>query len=113
MFLSSFDSPAVSHPAILKPLLEHAPDYPFDQPLHCRALVELDVGTCDGLTYAQVEAADPSGFAARSKDKLRYRYPQGESYLDIIDRVESIIFELERAVRVSGYFFFTLLCFGW
>ena len=43
-----------------------------------------------------VEERWPEEFAARSKDKLRYRYPRGESYLDIIDRLEPVIFELER-----------------
>lgn len=35
--------------------------------------------------------------AARQRDKLGYRYPQGESYLDVIDRLEPVIFEIERA----------------
>lgn len=61
-----------------------------------RCLQEIDVGICDGLTYKQVEQRWPEEFAARAKDKLRYRYPRGESYLDIIDRLEPVIFELER-----------------
>jgi broad specificity phosphatase PhoE len=28
--------------------------------------------------------------------QLNYRYPRGESYLDIISRLESVIFEMER-----------------
>jgi len=61
-----------------------------------RCLQEIDVGICDSLTYKQVEERWPDEFAARAKDKLRYRYPRGESYLDIIDRLEPVIFELER-----------------
>lgn len=38
----------------------------------------------------------PEEYAAREKDKLRYRYPRGESYLDIIARLEPVIFEMER-----------------
>ncbi|KAG4989341.1 hypothetical protein JHK85_032324 [Glycine max] len=30
------------------------------------------------------------------KDKLRYRYPRGESYLDVIQRLEPVIIELKR-----------------
>ncbi|KAG2267590.1 hypothetical protein Bca52824_062145 [Brassica carinata] len=33
---------------------------------------------------------------SRRKDKLRYRYPRGESYLDVIQRLEPVIIELER-----------------
>mmetsp|Transcript_29799 Transcript_29799/g.27285 ORF Transcript_29799/g.27285 Transcript_29799/m.27285 type:complete len:120 (+) Transcript_29799:1055-1414(+) len=33
----------------------------------------------------------------RKSDKLRYRYPRGESYLDLINRVEPILFEIERS----------------
>lgn len=38
----------------------------------------------------------PEVHAARKEDKLRYRYPQGESYMDVIQRLEPIIIELER-----------------
>eukprot|EP00904_Undaria_pinnatifida_P009679 jgi/Undpi1/5841/HiC_scaffold_2.g01115.m1 len=61
-----------------------------------RALREIEVGVCDGMTYAQVKASFPEEYAAREKDKLRYRYPRGESYLDIIARLEPVIFEMER-----------------
>lgn len=61
-----------------------------------RALSEIEAGSCDGLQYEEMQARFPEEFRARSKDKLRYRYPQGESYLDVIHRLESIIFGLER-----------------
>ncbi|KAG5603094.1 hypothetical protein H5410_034464 [Solanum commersonii] len=35
-------------------------------------------------------------YRSRKKDKLRYRYPRGESYLDVIQRLEPVIIELER-----------------
>jgi 6-phosphofructo-2-kinase/fructose-2,6-biphosphatase len=38
----------------------------------------------------------PEEYDARQRDKLRYRYPRGESYLDVIQRLESVIVELER-----------------
>ncbi|KAG5081071.1 hypothetical protein JHK86_005136 [Glycine max] len=37
-----------------------------------------------------------SALRSRNKDKLRYRYPRGESYLDVIQRLEPVIIELER-----------------
>lgn len=61
-----------------------------------RALAEINAGIYDGCTYEQVQEMDPDGFEARSRDKLNYKYPQGESYKDVIDRVERVIFELER-----------------
>lgn len=61
-----------------------------------RALDEIDAGVCDGLTYAEIADAMPAEFAARAADKFRYRYPRGESYQDVIQRLEPVIFELER-----------------
>jgi broad specificity phosphatase PhoE/predicted kinase len=66
------------------------------QTLELRALDEIDAGICDGFTYAQVAAKYPEEFAARATDKLRYRYPRGESYEDVIDRLNPLIIELER-----------------
>jgi 6-phosphofructo-2-kinase / fructose-2,6-biphosphatase 3 len=42
----------------------------------------------------------PTEFAWRDQDKLRYRYPWGESYKDIMARVTPVIMELERASNV-------------
>jgi len=61
-----------------------------------KALDEINVGICDVLTYEGVQQKYPKDFEERNKDKLRYRYPRGESYLDMIQRIEPIIFELER-----------------
>ena len=62
-----------------------------------RALSEIEAGLCDGLAYEDVQTIYPEEFEMRKKDKLRYRYPQGESYLDVIQRLEPIIFALERS----------------
>lgn len=64
-----------------------------------RALTEINAGVYDGFTYQQVEGVDPEGFKARALDKLNYKYPQGESYKDVIDRVERVIFEIERSTQ--------------
>lgn len=61
-----------------------------------RALDELYAGLFDGMTYKQIEQAAPREFAERKADKLRYRYPRGESYLDVITRLEPVVQELER-----------------
>jgi broad specificity phosphatase PhoE len=61
-----------------------------------RALDEIDAGICDGMSYEEVERAFPDEFAHRAVNKLGYRYPRGESYIDVIQRLEPVIFELER-----------------
>ncbi len=64
-----------------------------------RALNEIDAGVCEGLTYAQVAQKYPEVAEQRKRDKLRYRYPGGESYVDVIHRLEPVILELERATE--------------
>lgn len=59
-------------------------------------LDELFAGACDGMTYEEIEDQYPEEFERREKDKLAYRYPRGESYLDVIARLEPIILEMER-----------------
>ncbi|HEY8090244.1 MAG TPA: 6-phosphofructo-2-kinase/fructose-2,6-bisphosphatase [Polyangiaceae bacterium] len=61
-----------------------------------RALDEIDAGVCDGMTYAEIADVMPREYEARQGDKFRYRYPRGESYQDVIQRLEPVIFELER-----------------
>ncbi|CAN1856213.1 FKFBP [Linum perenne] len=61
-----------------------------------RALDEINSGVCDGMTYEEIKRNMPEEYASRNKDKLRYRYPRGESYLDVIQRLEPVIIELER-----------------
>ena len=64
-----------------------------------RALDELDAGICDGLTYAEIATRHSEEFQSRARDKFRYRYPRGESYADVILRLEPLIIELERTAR--------------
>ncbi|KAI9309352.1 6-phosphofructo-2-kinase-domain-containing protein [Cunninghamella echinulata] len=61
-----------------------------------KSLDELDAGVCDGLTYEQVEEKYPEDFARRDDDKFNYRYRGGESYRDVVLRLEPIIMDLER-----------------
>ena len=66
------------------------------EPGEWRALDEINAGECDGMTYAEIETSMPHEFAARRRDKLGYRYPRGESYQDVIQRLDRVIIELER-----------------
>ncbi|KAK4483084.1 hypothetical protein RD792_010261 [Penstemon davidsonii] len=61
-----------------------------------RALDEINAGVCDGMTYEEIKKNMPDEYESRKNDKLRYRYPRGESYLDVIQRLEPVIIELER-----------------
>jgi len=67
-----------------------------DSAVQWRALTEIQVGICDSMTYEEIRQKYPDEFKNRARDKLNYRYPQGESYVDVITRLEPVIFELER-----------------
>lgn len=73
----------------------HLPSH-YNQ-LQWKALDELDAGVCDGLTYAEIAEQYPDDFKARDDDKYAYRYRGGESYQDVVIRLEPIIMELERS----------------
>ncbi|CAK9860038.1 unnamed protein product [Sphagnum jensenii] len=60
------------------------------------ALDEINAGVCDGMTYEEITESMPKEYWVRKVDKLRYRYPRGESYLDVLQRLEPVIVELER-----------------
>ncbi|XP_035003958.1 6-phosphofructo-2-kinase/fructose-2,6-bisphosphatase 3 isoform X2 [Hippoglossus stenolepis] len=65
-----------------------------------KALNEIDAGVCEDLTYDEVKEKYPEEFALRDEDKYYYRYPAGESYQDLVQRVEPVIMELERQENV-------------
>ncbi|KAF0706146.1 hypothetical protein DYB30_002882 [Aphanomyces astaci] len=64
-----------------------------------KQLDEIDAGICDGMTYEQVATQYPDEYRARQTNKLHYRYPRGESYQDVIHRLEPVITELMRLDR--------------
>lgn len=65
-----------------------------------KALNEIDAGICEGMTYEEIAAKFPDEFALRDQDKYHYRYPNGESYQDLVARLEPVIMELERQESV-------------
>jgi len=83
----------------LKRTIQTARFLPYEK-LEWKALDELDSGVCDGLTYAEIEERYPEDFAARDEDKYNYRYLGGESYRDVVIRLEPIIMELERSENI-------------
>ncbi|KAK3906143.1 6-phosphofructo-2-kinase-domain-containing protein [Staphylotrichum tortipilum] len=74
---------------------KHLPKH-YNQ-LQWKALDELDAGVCDGMTYQEIADQYPEDFQARDEDKYNYRYRGGESYRDVVIRLEPIIMELERS----------------
>ncbi|CAK0908413.1 unnamed protein product [Prorocentrum cordatum] len=60
-----------------------------------RNLDEIYAGEFEGLTYDQVKEREPVEASLRKKDKLGYRYPRGESYYDLIARLEAPMLQLE------------------
>ncbi len=60
-----------------------------------KMLDEIHAGICDGLTYDEIAVQFPDVHQRRTQDKLRYRYPQGESYEDVIQRLDPLILALE------------------
>ncbi len=61
-----------------------------------KALNEIDAGMCDGMKVAEIKERYPDDFVARDVNKFSYRYPRGESYEDLVARLEPVIIELER-----------------
>lgn len=65
-----------------------------------RELNEINAGICEGLTYEEIQERFPQEFAWRDQDKLKYRYPHGESYLDLLQRVDNVVQGLMTASEV-------------
>ncbi|XP_077059311.1 6-phosphofructo-2-kinase/fructose-2,6-bisphosphatase 2 isoform X2 [Siphateles boraxobius] len=70
---------------------------PYEQ---WKILNEIDAGVCEEMTYEMIQNTFPEEFALRDQDKYHYRYPGGESYMDLVQRLEPVIMELERQGNV-------------
>ncbi|ACO69860.1 predicted protein [Micromonas commoda] len=60
-----------------------------------RNIDEIFAGDCEGMTPDEVAVAHPQATTLRKMDKIGYRYPRGESYFDLISRIEPCIQEME------------------
>lgn len=65
---------------------------------HLRMLDELNAGILEGLTRDQIREFYSDWMDERQKDKLHHRYPgtSGEGYVDVTNRLKSVILEVER-----------------
>jgi len=52
------------------------------------------------MSYEEISAKFPMEFSSRDENKFSYRYPRGESYEDLVARLEPVIMELERQGNV-------------
>ncbi|KAI0253917.1 bifunctional 6-phosphofructo-2-kinase/fructose-2,6-bisphosphate 2-phosphatase [Lactifluus subvellereus] len=93
------DAPLTVWTSTLKRTIQTAQGLPYTK-LTWKSLDELDAGVCDGMTYEEIERAYPEDFANRDDDKFNYRYRGGESYRDVVVRLEPVIMELERQENV-------------
>ena len=92
--LAAEETPAVLT-STLRRTIDTASSLPWPS-MAWKLLDEIDAGVCNGMTYEQIALKLPNEFAARTADKFNYRYPNGESYRDVIGRVDPLITELER-----------------
>ncbi|GAA5984682.1 hypothetical protein JCM11641_004559 [Rhodosporidiobolus odoratus] len=93
------DTPLTVWTSTLKRTIQTASLLPYEK-LTWKSLDELDAGVCDGMTYEEIEQNYPEDYAARDDDKFNYRYRGGESYRDVVIRLEPVILELERQENI-------------
>ena len=66
-------------------------------------LKELTFGTWEGLTWAEVAAADPAGARARETDKWDFTPPRGESYAALSVRISGWLARQRADVFVAAH----------
>ncbi|EKF28026.1 6-phosphofructo-2-kinase/fructose-2,6-biphosphatase, putative [Trypanosoma cruzi marinkellei] len=64
------------------------------------SLNEIHAGICEDLTFEEVRTQHPLIDQFRKINKYTFRYPEGESYQDLVLRLEPVIMELENADRI-------------
>lgn len=60
---------------------------------------EIDAGVCENMTYDEIARDLPQVHKARTADKYRYVYPEGEGYATLRERVERGV---QKALYLSG-----------
>ncbi|KAG5486219.1 hypothetical protein LSCM1_07339 [Leishmania martiniquensis] len=68
--------------------------------LRWSSLNDIHAGICEDMTYAEVRQQYPLIEYFRKRNKYSFRYPEGESYQDLVVRLEPVIMELENADKV-------------
>lgn len=65
-----------------------------EKKIESRLLNEIHGGICENLSYEEIKQKYPDISKERNADKLRFRYPEGESYLDLIERLKYFVLQL-------------------
>ena len=53
-------------------------------------LDEINAGIAEHLSYTEFKDKYPDEYVNRAKNKLQYKYPDGESYIDLINRIKPL-----------------------
>ena len=61
------------------------PKYEFNE------LNEINAGIYENITFEEFKNNYPDEYNKRLNDKLNYKYKDGESYIDLINRIDNII----------------------
>lgn len=69
--------------------------YITENKISCNLLNEINAGICEHMTYKEVEKKFPELYESRKKNKLEFRYPEGESYLDLVEKLKLFVLNLE------------------
>ena len=59
-----------------------------------RLLNEIHAGICENMTNEEIEEEYPNILKQRATNKLYYRYPEGESYMDFLERLQYFILQI-------------------
>ena len=65
-----------------------------EKKIESRLLNEIHGGICENMSYEKIENEHPEIFFERNKDKLKFRYPEGESYIDLLERLRYFVLQL-------------------
>jgi probable phosphoglycerate mutase len=66
-------------------------------------LMEMSFGRWEGYTFAELQARESQGLAARERDKWGFVLPGGESYAQLVVRVADWYATVERDTVVSAH----------
>lgn len=79
----------------LKRTIETAEHFKNKNKIQTRLLNEIHAGICENMSINEIKDKFPNILSERNRNKLKYRYPEGESYLDLIERLRYFILQLE------------------
>lgn len=85
-------------------------------------LMEIDLGVWQGLTQKEIEERDPEAFYAYWNDPSSFRGAKGETFLDVLHRVDEFFADLQKSLSSGNVLVVThgvvikalyLLCRKW